>query len=105
MTAPPKHRRDLSGRIGVRHCCNRLGGELRHTFLAFLSPVRLRSLGLRHNQMSARRSLSPQIIKVVGPPLHHLRALFEVLRAVVGSTVGVLDGMRQLRLDHQRVDL
>ena len=58
-----------------------------------------KSCCLELNHVSTRR----QLVQVVGPLLHHGCPLFQVLRAVVAGAIGILHGMGQLRLDHQRV--
>jgi hypothetical protein len=44
-----------------------------------------------------------QAIQVVSPLLNLIEALCQVLRPVVATSVGILDGMRQIGLNRQRI--
>ena len=44
-------------------------------------------------------SLSPEFVQIVGPALHHRRALREVLRMVVEAPPGIPHRVRELQLD------
>lgn len=53
-------------------------------------------------RLGALRRLLAQLVKVIGPPLHHAHSFREVCRAVVGATVGILHCVRKLVLNDVR---